>query len=220
MDIRKHLEFFNPADAPPIHIVGCGAIGSTIANMIARLGINEIHLWDMDHVETKNIANQTFKFKDVTKPKTLAVLEHIKEINPAAIVHQHNEYTMQKLKGIVFTTVDSVEVRKNIIKYNRYSPDVMGYIDVRMRLTSGQLYTAEFIKQDSVDRLLNTLNFTDEEAKSSTPISACGTVLNVRPNVTLLSSYAVSELMHMVINGKFKHRFMMADVFHHTLEVM
>ena len=220
MDTRKHYEFFNPNDSPPIHIIGCGAIGSTIATQVARLGIDEIHLWDFDHVESKNIANQTFNFRDIGRLKTETIRDYINNINPGCKVHLHEEYTDQILHGIVFTTVDSILVRKNIIKINRYNREAVAYIDVRMGLTSGQVYTATFLKQSSIKSLLESMNFTDEEAKASTPVSACGTVLNVRPNVTALSSYAVAELMHIIKNKQPKNKLIMADVYHQTLNTI
>lgn len=217
MDIRKHYEFFNPHEAPPIHLVGCGAVGSTLAPMLTRLGIPEIHLWDFDYVEMKNIANQTFAFKDVGRLKTHAVKDSIEAINPACKVHMHEKYTDQILEGIVFTTSDSVVVRKNIIKINRYNQKVKAFIDVRMRLTDGQIYFATFKENSSIGRLLDSLNFTDEEADKATPRSACGTVLNVRPTVTGLCSTATAQLINYLKTGKMQYYLIMYDVFSNNI---
>jgi molybdopterin/thiamine biosynthesis adenylyltransferase len=217
MDTRKHHEFFNPTKAPTVHIVGCGAIGSTIATQVTRLGVDEIHLWDFDSVESKNIANQSFYYNDINKKKTQAVKEQLNNINPACKIHTHERYTDQSLEGIIFLAVDSIKVRKEIVEQNRYNTKVVGFIDARMRLTSGQIYTATFEKQSSIKHLLETMNFTDEEAKDSTPISACGTALNVRPTVTLLGAYATAEFMNMVLDGEPKHNMIVADVLHATI---
>lgn len=220
MDIRKHYDFFNPHDAPQIHIVGCGAIGSTVAKMITRLGIEDIHLWDFDFVESKNIANQTFDFKDISRLKTDTIKDYINNINPACKVTVHDKYTAEKLNGIIFTTVDRIITRQDIIHNNKYNPSIVAFIDVRMRLTSGQVYTATFKSQSSIKFLLDSMDFSDAEAKKGTPTSACGTVLNVRPNVTSLSSYAVTEMMHIIKDGKPKNKLIMTDVFNTTLETL
>ena len=39
MNLNKHREFFDPEQFDDaIHIIGCGAVGSTIAEQLARLG--------------------------------------------------------------------------------------------------------------------------------------------------------------------------------------
>ena len=62
MDISKHMDFYNPIIdfKDQIHIIGCGAIGSTLAEMLTRMGFQELHLWDFDIVTEHNIANQSF----------------------------------------------------------------------------------------------------------------------------------------------------------------
>lgn len=220
MDTRKFQDFYNPSKCPPVHIIGCGAVGSTIATQVARLATNEIHLWDFDQVESKNIANQTFDYYDIGKLKTNAVKEKILAINPACKVHVHEEYTDQKLQGILFLAVDSIETRRNIVEINRYNYKAVAYIDIRMRLTDGQVYTATHTDQNAIENLLKTMDFTHEEAIKATPVSACGTVLNVRPIVTLLASYATGELMNIVLNGYPESNVLMTDILHQTLETI
>ena len=59
MDLSKSYEFFQPEKVTErIHIVGCGSVGSTIAENIARCGIKKMTLWDFDKVEAHNIVNQ------------------------------------------------------------------------------------------------------------------------------------------------------------------
>lgn len=218
MDTRKFQEYYDPSKCPPVHIIGCGAVGSTIATTVARLATDEIHLWDFDHVESKNIANQNFTYYDIGELKTHAVKAKIVEINPACKVHLHEEYTNQKLQGIIIMAVDSIDVRRNIVEINRYDYKAIAYIDIRMRLTDGQVYTATFEDQHSIECLLKTMDFTHDEAVEATPVSACGTVLNVRPVVTLLASYATGELMNIVLNGYPESKVLMVDVLHQTLE--
>lgn len=57
MNLNKHREYFDPEKIReakvPIHIIGVGAIGSHIAIQLAKLGIEEITVWDFDTVDSK-----------------------------------------------------------------------------------------------------------------------------------------------------------------------
>ena len=47
MDLSKSYEFFQPDMLTSrVHIIGCGAIGSTVAENLARFGITKITLYD------------------------------------------------------------------------------------------------------------------------------------------------------------------------------
>ena len=71
MDLNKSLEFFDPNKVKErCHIIGCGSIGSNVAELLARYGVERITLWDFDTVEPHNIANQLFTEEDVGAPKT------------------------------------------------------------------------------------------------------------------------------------------------------
>lgn len=41
-----------------VTIIGCGALGSAIAETLVRAGVGEIHLVDRDYVETSNLQRQ------------------------------------------------------------------------------------------------------------------------------------------------------------------
>ena len=83
MDLSKSYEFFQPdKDNSRIHIVGCGSVGSTIAENLARCGITKMTLWDFDTVESKNVHNQMFRQSDVGKLKVEALKDILMDINP------------------------------------------------------------------------------------------------------------------------------------------
>ena len=81
MDLNKSREFFDPSKVKvPCHIIGCGSIGSNVAELLARQGVEEFILWDMDIVETHNIVNQLYTEKHVGMKKTEALLGILSEI--------------------------------------------------------------------------------------------------------------------------------------------
>ena len=70
MDLSKSYDFFKPEMLNGrVHIIGCGAIGSTVAEMLTRFGITKITLYDFDDVEAHNIANQMFTQEDIGKKR-------------------------------------------------------------------------------------------------------------------------------------------------------
>lgn len=207
MNLNKHFEFFNPmAVKEEIHIIGCGAIGSTIAEMLTRLGLSNLHLYDFDTVSDHNITNQMFRMKDIGRPKVEALAEILKDINPDIQLELHcegwNEYS--RVTGIVFLAVDSIEIRKCIVQTYKFSKDIIFMSDCRMRLTDAQYYAADWGSAKEISRFYNSMDFTSEEAKESTPVSACGTTLSVTPTVRTIVAFAVSNLINFLLRKSYK----------------
>lgn len=199
MDLNKSLEFFNPNKVKKrCHIIGCGAIGSSVAELLVRQGVDTLTLWDFDYVEPHNIVNQMYVEKDIAKAKTDALEEHLKKINPAVKIKKEEEYTNQILEGFVFMCVDSVEVRKKIVKENFGNPNIKVMFDFRMTLLEGQHYAAEWNDYKQRKSLLDSLDFTDEEAKENTPVSACGFELSVAPTVRIITALGVANFTNYV----------------------
>jgi molybdopterin/thiamine biosynthesis adenylyltransferase len=200
MNLNKHREFFNPDEFKDnIHIIGCGAVGSTIAEQIARLGIKKVHLYDFDIVSEHNITNQMFLANQVGQPKLLALASILKAINPdiEIIFHKKGWEKGMPLDGYIFLAVDNIDTRKEIVNDNLYNPNIIAMYDTRMRLTDAQHFAAKWTPEGK-DFLLNTMNFTREEAANSTPVSACGTTLSVTPTVRIICSLAVSNLINTI----------------------
>ena len=70
MNLNKHLDFIKPYTyGKPIHIIGVGAVGSRVAELVVRLGFNDIHIYDFDIVEDGNITNQIYTYRDMGMSK-------------------------------------------------------------------------------------------------------------------------------------------------------
>ena len=65
-----------------VGIAGLGGLGSNIAVQLTRLGIGRLILADYDRVELSNLNRQNYRFCDVGKPKTDALTEQLRQINP------------------------------------------------------------------------------------------------------------------------------------------
>lgn len=184
MDLNKSREFFNPQKVKSTcHIIGCGSIGSNVAELLARYGIKHLTLWDFDKVESHNIANQLFTPADIGRPKTEALTDMLKAINPEIEIKVNGKWENDRLGGNVFICVDSIEVRKDIIEANKNNESINIVIDHRTTLTDAQNFIAVWNDLKQRENLLNTMKFTHEEVQAETPVSACGFELSVSPVV-------------------------------------
>ena len=53
------------------HIVGCGAIGSSVATQLARLGADQFYLYDFDTVAIENVGVSQYVNEDINKNKVI-----------------------------------------------------------------------------------------------------------------------------------------------------
>lgn len=206
MNLAKSAEFFDPVSFKgKIHIIGCGSVGSTVAELLARFGLTNVNLYDFDTVAEHNLANQMFVSDDVGKNKAEKVYDRWVEINPEAArtIRVYKEgWNGQRLSGYVFLCVDNIELRKKIVEENKYNLDVKAMFDFRTALTDGQHYAADWEKDDDIEHLLDTMDFTHEEAEKNVPVSACKVALCVMPTVWSVAMSGVVNFINFVKYGK------------------
>tara|TARA_R100000808_G_scaffold22546_1_gene49088 strand:- start:23042 stop:23686 length:645 start_codon:yes stop_codon:yes gene_type:complete len=68
-------------DSFTYHILGCGAIGSSAATQLVRMGATNLNLYDMDIVGNENIGVSMFSSKHIGLDKTEALQKMCLEIN-------------------------------------------------------------------------------------------------------------------------------------------
>ena len=216
MDLSKSYEFFKPEMLKGrVHILGCGSVGSTVAELLARFGITEISLYDFDDVEPHNLANQMFTTEHLFKNKAECVADMICKINPDAkddLKIYKEGYTGQKLNGYVMLCVDNIDLRRKIVTDNKYNPNIKAMFDFRTRLTDAQHYAAAWNDEKAKDALLGSMNFSHEEAMRETPVSACHVTLSVAPTVRMICNLGVTNFINFVKEGKL-HGMILADAF-------
>lgn len=221
MNLSKSYEFFQPDRfSERIHIIGCGSVGSVVAENLARFGITRMTLYDFDTVEPRNLANQMFTQDDVGRPKVEALADMLHRINPEidndlALVPKG--YTGQKLSGYVFLCVDNIDLRREIATANKSNTFVKGMFDFRTGLTDAQHYAADWKDMKMVQGFLNSMAFTHEEAKASTPVSACNVTLSVCPTVRAIVALGVANFINFVKGGPLK-KIISIDAFSPLLE--
>ena len=221
MDLSKSYDFFQPEkNKDRIHIIGCGSVGSTIAENLARAGVTKFTLWDFDTVEPKNIANQMFVQADIGKLKVEALTRILCDINPDVgddIKVMPDGWNGQKLSGYVFLCVDNIDLRREIVEKHFDNIFVKAMFDVRTRLTDAQHYAADWSDHKQKQNFLASMNFSHEEAKEATPVSACNVELSVCPTVRIICALAAANFMNFW-NGKPLKNLVLNDAFGMTLD--
>jgi len=73
-------------------IVGCGALGSSSAEILARSGVKKLILIDFDLVELSNLQRQTLYGEiDISKSKVESLKKYLKKINSNVEIQTHSE---------------------------------------------------------------------------------------------------------------------------------
>jgi molybdopterin/thiamine biosynthesis adenylyltransferase len=192
IDFWRQLDLFSPEKFgnKEVNIVGCGATGSYTAFLLAKIGVQNLHLWDFDIVEPHNLPNQIFRTKDVGKSKVEALAEIIEEIGVKPTAHYAMVDSATELKGIVFLLIDDMDIRKNIwdgaIKF-KLAVDLM--IETRMAIDNGRVYAIQPCIPSDINLWENSL-YSSEEAEESVCTNRV-----ISPTVTFISSLAVWKLI-------------------------
>lgn len=120
-----------------VNIIGCGAIGSFTALALAKMGMKNITVWDMDHVSDVNMNNQFFRYTDIGTNKAEALKKLIKDFTGEDIIAHARMFTkddLEYMEGILITAVDSMDTRKQFVDWIKrtYSHKLELLIDPRM----------------------------------------------------------------------------------------
>lgn len=202
MDLSKSYEYFQPDKVDGrIHIIGCGSVGSTLAENLARCGVTKMTLWDFDTVENHNIANQMFRQQDVGKSKVEALKDILTDINPDIVDElelKPEGWQGKLLSGYIFLAVDNIELRRKFVEQHIDSPYVKAVFDFRTLLESAQHYAADWDDYKMKQDLLKSMQFSHEEAAAETPVSACGITLGVATTVRLVCALGVNNFINFV----------------------
>ena len=128
------------------HILGCGAIGSSVALQLARSGANHFSLYDFDKVEEPNVGVSQYTQKDIGKRKVIALRDIIKDISSdSKIETYHKAFNEMDTFGndVVILGFDNMQSRLDAVKIctslKRLRPKIL--IDGRMGSETYQQYT-------------------------------------------------------------------------------
>ncbi|MBA7566685.1 hypothetical protein ES708_08380 [subsurface metagenome] len=97
-----------------IIIIGCGALGTVVANNLVRAGVGKISIIDRDFVELNNLQRQIlFDEDDIGIPKAVAAAKKLKRVNSdveiKAMVKDLNHMNAEKIVSGVDLVLDGTD---------------------------------------------------------------------------------------------------------------
>jgi len=120
---RKALACFQESH---IAIIGIGGVGSWAAEALARSGVGEVTLFDLDDICVSNINRQVHALQEtVGQMKVDVMADRLKQINPHIIVNTHHIFINPKNVAehlgshfsYVFDATDSVKAKTAIVAH-------------------------------------------------------------------------------------------------------
>jgi len=162
----------------PFTLIGAGGIGSVVGLVLAKMGVQDLTVYDPDIIEAHNLPNQMYRISDVGKPKVEALADICRDFAGIQIDAHVEEFPADaKSEGILVSGVDSMAVRQHIWQHNvRLNPQVSVYIEARMGAQEGRIYTVTPYDPDDI-QLYEASLYSDEEA-SELPCTARATSYN------------------------------------------
>jgi molybdopterin-synthase adenylyltransferase len=181
-------------------LVGCGALGASHAEMLARAGIGQLRIVDRDFVEFTNLQRQTlFKEADAWErlPKAIAAKKRIAEINSGtevdAIIADVNQSNIESLIDecdLVLDGTDNFQVRYLLndacVKHDRtwiYGAAVSSY-GTTMTIIPGTTPCLRCIFEDMPD-------------PGSAP--TCDTAGVIMPVIAMVAATQVTEALKILV---------------------
>jgi molybdopterin/thiamine biosynthesis adenylyltransferase len=135
----------------PVHLIGCGGIGSLAALALGKLGCPHLSLYDDDRVEEHNVPNQLFRITDVGRPKVEALAEILESFTGIRARAHMRRLEGERLQGIVVSGVDSMAARKILWQKSvRHRAGIPLYLDGRLGAEVCRLYAIRPADPDDV----------------------------------------------------------------------
>ncbi len=186
MEFLRQLDLVSPETLDvPIHLIGCGGIGSFTALVLSKMGVQHLHLYDPDAIEEHNLPNQLFRLRDVGRFKVEALQEIIQEFAGSPVEVQPVEVEARRMTGVVISGVDSMRARKAIwARSIRYRAGILRYLDARMGAEVARIYAVNPTDPDDIRFYEKTL-YADEEAE----------VLPCTAAAIIYSGFAIASLI-------------------------
>ena len=150
--------------AATVTIIGCGALGTVLANNLCRAGVGHLVIADRDYIEMNNLQRQIlFDEDDVARhlPKAIAAVEKLRKVNSDVRVEAWWKIStpmasrsLVRESDLVLDATDNFETRYLLndvcIKYQRpwiYSGVIASY-GVTMNIVPGDTpcFAASFLR--------------------------------------------------------------------------
>lgn len=175
-----------------------------MAETLARYGLRRLTLWDQDIVQPHNLNNQIYGQKDIYTEKTAALHNILLNVNDEIEVTERGWCSVgEMVDGYIFLCIDNIDARRELCTKWMTNPKIKFISDARMRLTDGQIYSADWSKIKDRQQLVDTMQFTHEEATEATPVTACGTTMSVVNTPILAANIMTANFIRFIKDNEY-----------------
>ncbi len=181
-------------------LVGCGALGASHAEMLARAGVGFLRIVDRDFVEFSNLQRQTLYSEDDAKerlPKAIAAKSRLSKINSEieieAVVDDVNSSNMEGLVEDVDLVIDGTDNFQVRYLVN----------DACVKLNKIWIYGAAVSSYGTTMTIIpnetSCLRCIFEEMPSAGSSPTCDTAGVIQPIIATISAVQVSETLKVLV---------------------
>lgn len=200
----RQVDILNPDVChEQITIIGAGATGSFTALALAKMGFDNIIIFDADTIEEHNFPNQLFPVSQLGENKAHAVGKIVKEYTEVEVHSVPFFYEKQKLKGIVISALDSMKGRKMIYNNAVKSGEVKLLVDPRTGAEIFKLYTVDMGLEIQRKEYEKTLH--DDSKADEAPCTARAIIYSV----LVVSAYIARQIKLFQMNQPYKREIIM-----------
>lgn len=208
--------------ASRVLLVGCGATGSVIADLLARAGVGYLRLADRDFVELSNLQRQILFDEDdvaVGLPKAIAAARKLARINPTIavepVVADVNAANVEDLMTDVDLILDGCDNFQTRYLLN----------DACVKHGKPWIYGGAVASYGSTMTILpgTTACFRCVFPKAPPPgaLATCDTAGVIAPIATIIGSFVAAEALKLLAHSGPRHEGLLhLDVWENTFETL
>lgn len=195
IDYNRQFDLVKCDMTTPITVVGAGGIGSFTVLTLAKMGFQNITVYDFDKVEAHNLPNQFYRLADIGQLKVDALADIVRAFTDIVIEPVPAKLDVEDFKTwtpeVLVSAVDNMATRKQL--YDAYCAEdpIKVFIDGRMGADQAEVYTitGEPARSAYEERL-----WTDAEA-AQVPCTSRATMYNVLTIASLIANQTRLALM-------------------------
>lgn len=204
-----------------VALVGCGALGTNLADLLTRAGVGFLRLIDRDYVELSNLQRQVlFDEQDLREnlPKVVAAARKLAVVNSEVqvqpLANDFNADNAERLLAdvdLILDATDNFEARYLIN-------------DLSVRLGKPWIYCAAVgsygVTMNVLPGQSACLRCVFPVAPTAGTVDTCDTVGVLGPIAAIMASFAATEALKLLIgaNNRLRPGLLWIDVWHNTIQ--
>ncbi len=168
-----------------ISVIGCGGVGSQVAELLIRSGIKNLILIDNDIVEIDNLGRQNFEIEDISISKVEALQKRLKKISKESNIITHFDIvTTENISkycndsNIIVDCTDNLDSRRIINTFSLKNSKLWIYSGGQGFESIVSTFDYSKINEDTFSKLINPnhsqeVTCQDGVLNTTTTITAC-----------------------------------------------